>query len=169
MEYKLIRSKRKTIELSIDDDFVPLVKAPLKMSTEDIEKFVLKHEKWIKKHVLKKREHAEKYSLSEEEISVLKMKALPYLTERTEYFAKIMGVKPSGIKITSAEKRFGSCSAKNSICYSWRLMQYPPEAIDYVVVHELAHIVHKNHGADFYKLIEKYLPDYKNREKLLKL
>ena len=108
MEYKLIRSKRKTIELSIDDDFIPLIEAPLKMSTEDIEKFVLKHEKWIEKHVLKKREHAEKYSLSEEEISVLKMKALPYLTERTNYFAGIMGVKPTGIKITSAEKRFGS-------------------------------------------------------------
>lgn len=47
-------------------------------------------------------------------------------------------------------------------------MQYPSEAIDYVVVHELAHIVHKNHGSDFYKMIETYLPDYKNREKLLK-
>lgn len=168
MEYKLIRSNRKTIELSIDDDFLPLVKAPLKMSTEDIEKFVLKHEKWIEKHVSKKREHVKKFDLSDEDTMVLKAKALPYLTERTEYFAKIMGVKPTGIKITSAKKRFGSCSGKNSICYSWRLMQYPAEAIDYVVVHELAHIIYKNHGKNFYKLIEKYLPDYKKREKLLK-
>ena len=168
MDYKLIRSKRKTVELSIDDDFVPLVKAPLKMSTEDIEKFVFKHQKWIEKHVLKKREHVEKFSLNDDEIIVLKTKALPYLTERTDYFAKIMGVKPTGIKITSAEKRFGSCNAKNSICYSWRLMQYPAEAIDYVVVHELAHIKHKNHGKEFYRLIENFLPDYKNREKLLK-
>ena len=52
MEYKLIRSNRKTIELSIDDDFLPLVKAPLKMSTEDIEKFVLKHEKRIEKQII---------------------------------------------------------------------------------------------------------------------
>ena len=168
MEYKLIRSKRKTIELSIDEDFKPLVKAPLKMSTADIEKFVSKHEKWIKKQIKNKIEHAEKFSLSKDEELMLKEKSLPYLTERTEYFAKIMGVKPTGIKITSAQKRFGSCSGKNSICYSWRLMQYPPEAIDYVVVHELAHIVHKNHGAEFYRLIEKYLPDYKKREKLLK-
>ena len=169
MEYKLIRSRRKTVELSIDDDFMPLIKAPLKMSIEDIEKFIFKHEKWIEKHVVKKLEHAEKFSLTNDEITVLKEKALPYLTERTEHFAEIMGVRPCGIKITSAEKRFGSCSGKNSICYSWRLMQYPPEAIDYVVVHELAHIVHKNHSADFYKLIAKYLPDYKNREKMLKL
>ena len=169
MEFKLIRSKRKTIELSIDKDFSPLVKVPLKMSIADIEKIVAKHEKWIEKQITKKREHAEKFCLSENEISVLKEKALPYLTERTEYFANIMGVKPTGIKITSAKKRFGSCSGKNSICYSWRLMQYPPEAIDYVVVHELAHIVHKNHGKEFYSLIEKILPDYKKREKILKM
>lgn len=168
MEYKLIRSKRKTIELSIGDDFLPLVKAPLKMSTEDIEKFVMKHEKWIEKQIIKKHEHDERFALSSEEEIMLKEKALPYLTERTEYFAKLMGLKYTGIKITSAKKRFGSCSGKNSICYSWRLMQYPPEAIDYVVVHELAHIIYKNHGKDFYKLIEKYLPDYKKREKLLK-
>ena len=158
MEYKLIRSKRKTIELSIGDDFLPLVKAPLKMSTEDIEKFVMKHEKWIEKQIIKKHEHDERFALSSEEEIMLKEKALPYLTERTEYFAKLMGLKYTGIKITSAKKRFGSCSGKN----------YPPEAIDYVVVHELAHIIYKNHGKDFYKLIEKYLPDYKKREKLLK-
>ena len=79
-----------------------------------------------------------------------------------------MGLEPTGVKITSAKKRFGSCSAKNSICYSWRLMLYSKEAIDYVVVHELAHIAHKNHGPQFYALIEKYLPDYKEREKLLR-
>ena len=168
MDYKLVRSKRKTIELSIDDDFLPLVKAPLKMSTQEIESFINKHKKWIEKQTITKREHDEKFLLSDKEERVLKIKALPYLTERTKYFADNMGVKYSGIKITSAKKRFGSCNGKNSICYSWHLMQYPPEAIDYVVVHELAHIIYKNHSKDFYKLIEKYLPDYKNREKLLK-
>ncbi|MBQ7938320.1 MAG: M48 family metallopeptidase [Oscillospiraceae bacterium] len=168
MDYKLIRSKRKTIELSIGEDFVPLVKAPLKMSTKDVETFVFKHEKWIEKQILAKREQAEKFAVSAEEEAALKEKARPYLTERTEYFSKLMGLQYSGIKITSAKKRFGSCNGKNSICYSWRLMQYPVEAIDYVVVHELAHIVHKNHGKEFYRLIEKYLPDYKKREKLLK-
>lgn len=79
-----------------------------------------------------------------------------------------MGVSPTGIKITSAKKRFGSCSGKNSLCFSFMLMQYPEEAVDYVVVHELAHIRHHNHSRDFYRFIEKYMPDYKEREKLLK-
>lgn len=168
MEYNLIRSKRKTIELSIGDDFIPLIKAPIKMSIKDIDSFVAKHEKWIEKQTIVKKEKSEKFNVTEEEKAALKEKALPYLTAKTNLFASKMSVKPTGIKITSAEKRFGSCSGKNSICYSWRLMLYPEEAIDYVVVHELAHIIHKNHGREFYLLIEKILPDYKNREKLLK-
>ena len=79
-----------------------------------------------------------------------------------------MGLVPAGIKITSARTRFGSCSGKNSICFSWRLMLYPPEAIDYVIVHELAHIRHHDHSLAFYALIEQYLPDWKARMKLLK-
>jgi predicted metal-dependent hydrolase len=79
-----------------------------------------------------------------------------------------MGLEPTGVGITGAEKRFGSCSAKNRLSFSWRLMRYPEAAVDYVVVHELAHIRHKNHGKEFYALIESYMPDYKERRKLLK-
>ncbi|MEG1614194.1 MAG: M48 family metallopeptidase, partial [Oscillospiraceae bacterium] len=75
---------------------------------------------------------------------------------------------PTAVKITSAEKRFGSCSGKNSLCFSYRLMQYPQDAIDYVIVHELAHIKHKNHSKNFYELIEQYMPDYKERNAILK-
>ena len=72
------------------------------------------------------------------------------------------------VTITGAEKRFGSCSARNSICFSWRLMQYPDEAVDYVVVHELAHIQEKNHGRAFYALVGRYMPDWRERRALLK-
>ncbi len=138
------------------------------MSTEEIDKFAQKHEKWYFEHRKKLAETQKKREIKPEEEKVLKTMALPYLTKRTEHYSVLMGLKPVGIKITSAQKRFGSCSGKNSICYSWRLMKYPKEAIDYVVVHELAHIKYKNHGKEFYTLIEKYLPDYKKREKLLK-
>lgn len=167
MKYKLLRSDRRTVELSIDDDLQVVIKAPLKMSTDEIDAFIEKHLKWIEKHCKNKEEMLKKFSLSNDEKTVLKEKAYEYLTERTEYFAKLMKLNYTGIKITSAKKRFGSCSSKNSICYSVYLMNYPPEAIDYVVVHELAHIVHKNHGAQFYKLVERVLPDYKFRKSLL--
>jgi len=79
-----------------------------------------------------------------------------------------MNLYPTGLKITSARTRFGSCSSKNSICFSWRLMYYPEPAIDYVVVHELAHIAHKNHGPQFWALVERYLPDYRARRAMLR-
>ena len=78
-----------------------------------------------------------------------------------------MGLEPTNIKITGAKARFGSCSSKNSLCFSWRLMMRPPEAVDCVVVHELAHIAQKNHGRTFYALMASVLPDYKERQKLL--
>ena len=75
---------------------------------------------------------------------------------------------PTQVRITGARTRFGSCSSQGHICFSWRLMQYPPEAIDYVVVHELAHLRYMNHGAEFYALIARYLPDWKARRALLR-
>ena len=79
-----------------------------------------------------------------------------------------MGVRYTGLKITAAKTRFGSCNSKNSICFSLYLMSYPENAIDYVIVHELAHIKEKNHSSAFYKVVESVLPDYKDRRKLLK-
>ena len=72
------------------------------------------------------------------------------------------------VRITGARTRFGSCSSQAHICFSWRLMQYPPEAIDYVVVHEMAHLRYMNHGAEFYAFIARYLPDWKTRRALLR-
>lgn len=168
MDYKLVKSKRKTLEISINDELEVIVKAPDNMPQDKIEEFVVKNKKWIEKHIERKRESLEKRELSDIDETLTRKNALQYLTERTKFFSDKMGLKPTGIKITSAKKRFGSCNYRNSICYSWYLMLYPPEAIDYVVVHELAHIRYKNHGKEFYKLIEKYLPDYKERVKMLK-
>lgn len=167
MKYRTIRSNRKTIELSIDDNLNAIIRAPLTMSTGEIEKFAQKHEEWYFEHVKKKERLLKHYKILEEEITLLKEKALKYLPERTDYFSNIMGLIPTGVRITSAKKRFGSCNEKNNICYSLFLMQYPKEAIDYVIVHELAHIKYKNHSKEFYKLIEKYLPNYKSMKKLL--
>lgn len=168
-EYKLIRSSRRTLALEIGRDLTLTVRAPMKMPLSDIEAFVQKHDKWIEKKlsVMEKRE-IKPDNLSAEEIAALKKKAKEILPQKVAYFSEIMGLKPANVKITSAKKRFGSCSGKNSLCFSYQLMLYPDEAIDYVVVHELAHIKHRNHSARFYSLIEKYLPDYKTRERILK-
>ena len=168
-EYTLIRSGRKTLALEISRDCKVIVRAPQKMPQKKIDEFVEQYDSWIKKNLEKQRKRANEQSrLTENDIVELKRRAYDYLLERTEYFAKIMGVEYSGVKITSAKTRYGSCSAENSICFSYLLMLKPLRAVDYVVVHELAHTVHHNHSRQFYAFIEKYMPDYKERIKELK-
>jgi predicted metal-dependent hydrolase len=103
-----------------------------------------------------------------EEIDALKARARAVLPEKVAHYGAMMGLHPTGLKVTAAQKRYGSCSAKNSLCFSCYLMRSPDEAIDAVVVHELAHIRYKNHGKSFYALVEQYMPDYKARKNLLK-
>lgn len=166
--YQLIRSARRTLSMEITKDLTVLVRAPLRCPKGDIDAFVEKHEKWIKTHMEKQRARQNAHSEpTEEERRALIERARRELPERVAHYAAIMGVEPSGITVTGAQKRFGSCSGKNRLCFTWRLMTYPDEAIDSVVVHELAHIVHKNHGRDFYKLVESVMPDYHQRKKLL--
>lgn len=96
-------------------------------------------------------------------IKFLKKKANDYLLQRVICFSNIMNVKPLNIKITSAKTRWGSCSGKNNICFSYRVMCLTPDIIDYIVVHELAHIKQHNHSIRFYNEILKVMPDYKKR------
>ena len=169
MDYKRIECRGKTLSLHIDETLQVVVRAPRWVPKAEVDRFVRSHENWIQKATERQRRRNEQEAqLTEKRITELKVLAKAELPRRTAYFAKIMGVTPTSIKITSAKKRFGSCSGQNGICYSWRLMLYPSEAIDYVVVHELAHIRQKNHSPAFYREIEKILPDYKARAKLLK-
>ena len=102
------------------------------------------------------------------EIAALKKAAWDTLPDKVAFWSRQMGVSPTGLKITTARKRYGSCNGKNSLCFSCFLMNSPEEAIDLVVVHELCHIKVRNHGPDFYTLLGQYLPDYQERKKLLK-
>jgi predicted metal-dependent hydrolase len=101
-------------------------------------------------------------------VKIYKLIAKQFLSAKTHTFAAQMGVAPSGIKINSAKTRWGSCSTKKSINYSWRLMMAEENVIDFVVVHELAHIKEMNHSARFWAIVEGVLPDYKGRQLLLK-
>lgn len=167
--YSVIYSKRKTLGLEITKDAQILIRAPMRTSKRDIEQMVQKHAHWIESHLEKQRKRLDtRPELSLDEQDALKKLAKSVIPARVAYYSRMMGFEPTGITITSAEKRFGSCSVKNRLCFSWRLMRYPEAAVDYVVVHELAHIRQKNHSKAFYALIEAYMPDYKARKKLLK-
>lgn len=167
-DYELIRSDRKTLGLQVKDGRV-IVRAPRIVTLQQIERFVREHEDWIQnalsRQAAKQAAHPEPTAAERAELI---RRAKEILPQRTAYWSQRMGLYPTQIRITSAQRRFGSCSSEGHICYSWRLMQYPPEAIDYVVVHELAHLKHMNHSPAFHALVAKYLPDHKARRALLK-
>lgn len=168
-DYTVVRSGRKTLGLQVCRDGKVIVRAPLTAGDDYIIKAVEKHREWIVRNIAKQKKSAAAHpEPDEQEILRLRQAAKEILPQRVRYFSQLTGLYPTSVKITAAKSRFGSCSVKNGICFSLYLMQYPPEAIDYVVLHELAHIKHHNHSAAFYLLIEKYMPDYKRRRAMLR-
>lgn len=169
--YELIRSRRKTLALEVTRDGRLLVRAPLRCSQARIDAFVGAHAAWIETHVTLQRERAARRppAPTAAEIEALKARARAELPEKIARWSKIMGVTPTGFKVTAARKRYGSCSAKNSLCFSCFLMDCPEPAVELVVVHELCHIREKNHGPRFYALLAQYLPDWRERKRLLSM
>jgi len=94
--------------------------------------------------------------------------AKEYLTQRTEYFSKIMGLQYQELKFRKMKTRWGSCSSRGVITFNTELLKVPKELIDYVVVHELAHLEHMNHSKAFHSLVEIYLSNQKELRKQLK-
>lgn len=82
------------------------------------------------------------------------------LAERVSKYSRLMGAVPTAVRITSARTRWGSCSGKNSVNFSWYIMMGSDFAIDYVVIHELAHIKEHNHSARFWDIVRTYMPNY---------
>ena len=167
MDYEIIRSKRRSVAIEVKGGGEIIVRAPFWLSQKKIDEFVLSKTDWIEKAKIRV-EQRKSFEPDAEECKRLKKLEQEYIPPKVLEFSNIMGLYPNSVKITSAKTRHGSCSGKNNLCFSYRLMRYPKAAVDYVIVHELAHIKHKNHQKEFYKLIEKYMPDYKARERILK-
>lgn len=99
-----------------------------------------------------------------------RQQALLIIEERVKLYAGKMGASACylSIRVSNATKRWGSCSANNSLNFAWRLVMAPLSVIDYVVVHELCHMFEKNHSRNFWRKVEAVMPDYKKRMQWLK-
>lgn len=89
-----------------------------------------------------------------------KQEAERVFAECVEHFAPLMSVAPSAIKLTSARTQWGSCTSSGVVRLNWQLVTMPLHLIDYVVVHELAHLQEMNHSPAFWRVVEKACPDY---------
>lgn len=229
IQIHIIRSKRKTVCMSVNKDGSVTVKAPRLFPTDnEILKFVEQKMDWILKQRDRQQERedmklvrrfetdysfpylgeerlvemqsAKKTSITYEDDRIIiktpfcealesnyeaeenkkaieklqsdlkkwyKKQAFAYVSKRVEYYQNIIGVTVTSVSIKSRKSQWGSCDSNGNLTFSWRLVMASPEAIDYVVIHELCHRKHMDHSRDFWNQVQKYMPDFKKQKQWL--
>lgn len=208
---KIIKQKRKTLSLKVDNDWQVIVKVPNYASKKNILDFLEKYKDWIleKQELVSKNTQKfeiwekflffweyfelkfdekkkfffdEKYfytnfknpeEIKKKFIKFYKKEAKKYIVDKTIEFSKILWLEFKEIKINSAKTRWWSCNSKKNINFSFRLILAPKLSIDYVIIHELAHLKEMNHSRQFWNLVDNYcrqiwIWDYKKEQKWLK-
>lgn len=175
LSYTVIRSRRKTCGISINPDGAITLRVPLRTSEREIRHILLEKQHWIITHYLEIMEKAKSRpssDLSDTQRSALEKRyieaAREYFPKRAAYFQTFTGGEYHRITIRDQKTRWGSCSAKGTLSFNWRLMLAPPAVLDYVVVHELCHLTHMDHSAAFWRAVELVCPDYRIHRKWLK-
>lgn len=172
VKIEVIKSNRKTIAIEIKSDASVLVRAPFFMRDAEIQKFVKEKERWITEHLQKvaerqqKTEHVQKLTM--EEVNQLADLALDVIPKKVRYYADRIKVSYGRITIRNQKTRWGSCSGKGNLNFNCLLMLAPDEVINYVVVHELCHLIEMNHSKAFWQQVESVMPDYKTYRQWLK-
>jgi predicted metal-dependent hydrolase len=174
IEVEVVYSKRKTLGLEIKEGRVK-ARIPERVSDKRASSFIEEHREWIEKglekweRVAKEREKSDfripsPDCLSPGEIESIKKS----FAGRVAHFANVMGVTYARVTIRNQKTRWGSCSSKGNLNFNYKLFFLDTELMEYVIIHELAHRVHMNHSKEFWNLVGKYCPDYKERRKRLK-
>ncbi len=167
--YSLVRAKRKTMALKVNEDGTLTVRAPYRMPADAADAFVEGHKEWIFSRIAAyEKRKMEKRTYTDVEREAGKKLARKVFAERCQLFAERMGVTYGTISVREQKTRWGSCSAKGNLNFNWKLVLMPDEVLDYVVVHELAHRKEMNHSPAFWALVERVIPDYRVQRAWLK-
>ena len=164
--YRIIRSSRKTLAIQISVSGQVTVRAPHTMPDSTIHRFLSQKESWILEHLSHAatdpaQPQAENPPLSEFRRSYYMESARKIFKRKTAAYARKMGVTYGRITIREQKTRWGSCTSEGNLNFNWRLIFAPEKVLDYVVVHELSHRKEMNHSKNFWREVEKILPDYK--------
>lgn len=173
---EVVYSRRRSLGLEVQADGRVVVRVPARISDQAVLSFIKGRQEWIvEKWFAQRRRLEEKQARPRPEYEAdpaleraLREKARRRIGERAAYFAEQMGVDYGRISIRAAKTRWGSCSGAGNLNFHWKLILMPPEVLDYVVVHELAHRREMNHSPRFWAIVEAALPDYKVRRRWLK-
>ena len=169
---KLIRSCRRTLAIEVNKQAKLVVRAPLRISDREVNMFLWRSREWIERTRAEAQSKLEQAALCRasdpRDQEWYRQRASELIPERVQYFAEQLGLEYQRVRISNAKRIWGSCSPKNSLSFSWRLAMAPIKVVDYIVVHELTHIVHKNHGKLFWRRVAKTIPNHKELRQWLR-
>jgi len=198
MGYHLVRARRRTIALFVDEDGIE-ARAPRHAAIADIEAFIREKERWIRRRLAEPRrapfvwEHGAKLpwlggtltlvlhaesdrvhvrgdmlevgladgtGLRAKVLGWIRDHALVFFRERVGVASQPHGLQATGVGLSDARTRWGSCGAEGHVLLNWRLMLMPDRLIDYVVAHEVAHLRVLDHSPQFWAIVARLYPDY---------
>lgn len=163
--YTLYRSRIKNLYVYVKDGEV-IVKAPLRLANKYIEEFLNKKSKWIYEKLEESKTKVKKEK--EEKIEQKDVARLQRIVkENIHKYSEILGKSPKKVRIRDLKYAWGSCSSNQNISINLKLATKDKRAIEYVVLHEMCHLIYMNHSKNFWDLIEKNMPKYKEYKKLL--
>jgi predicted metal-dependent hydrolase len=193
---RLIRSNRKSIAIIVQPDSALLVRAPHRIPLSQIESLIAQKEAWIRrKRAEAASRQAQSRSPRFEDGALFpflgcdyplkldssylhaaanlftdwyRLQARDIITQRVHLLSSRHSFQAGKIRITSPRTRWGSCGAKGSLNFNWRLVIAPQPVIDYVVIHELVHLRQRNHSSAFWSEVGKLMPVYRQHQKWLK-
>lgn len=191
IEYKTVRSNRKTMSISVREGKIT-VRVPRSLSESVIREFVMSKLKWIETNLSRQRRlinvaenmnihnnallfgrviHIESENTSKRGNDFYRefyKRYSDYLVRRISELAEQFGLKFNGLKLIYAKTLWGVCDSENNIRLNFALSALPEELSDYVILHELVHTKYHNHSRNFWNLLKFYMPDCLSRRRLLK-
>ncbi len=154
--YTIVRSNIKNMYIQVKGGEV-IVKAPNKLKEKYILEFVNKKTKWIYIKVNESNVKIKTEEVNQEDIERLST----IVKENVKKYSEKLGVQPKKVRIRKIKYAWGSCSSNQNITISMQLVKKEEKVIEYVVLHEMCHLVYMNHSKQFWNLLEKYMPEYK--------
>ena len=161
---RVVKKRQKNCYLRVRNGEI-LITAPLRASKEYLASFAAKHEKWIRKQLDAEEKNGRAF-LPEAPGEREALRSI--LGEYIRIWEPVLLVRSMGFRIRNMKSRWGSCNVRTGVqTFNLQLIHYDKECIEYVVVHELAHLRARGHDPVFWGIVEKALPDYKERKKRL--
>jgi hypothetical protein len=161
--YKLqLRKGQRSIRLRLDQDGMVVISGPLSLKHSEAQTILIKHCNWIDR--VRQKLNQKTRIVCAEPLQSLRLKTQILVRERLEHY----NFKFSTVQVSTAQSRWGSCSRRGNLSFSYKLAVVPPELLDYVVVHELCHLKEHNHSRSFWNLVAVHIPNHKECRKALR-